>query len=85
VLLVEGLLQTGLTLDHLVGYMLRQNPASVRTVSLVEKVDERKVDVKTDYIGFQTSGKFLVGYGLGHEGKYRNLPYIAGLAPSSAA
>ena len=79
-LLVEGILQSGMTMDHLYRYLLGQNPTSVRTVSLVEKVDERKVDVPTDYIGFRATGKFLVGYGLGHQGRYKNLPYIATLS-----
>ena len=80
VLLLDGVLQSGLTLDHLYRYILGQNPHSVRTATLVEKTDERKVDVPTDYVGFQFAGKFLVGYGLGYKEKYRNLPYIATLA-----
>jgi hypoxanthine phosphoribosyltransferase len=79
ILLVEGILQSGMTMDHLYRYLLGQNPASVRTVSLVEKTDERKVDVPTDYIGFRATGKFLVGYGLGYQGRYKNLPFIATL------
>lgn len=80
ILLVEGILQSGMTMDHLYRYLLGQNPASVRTVSLVEKTDERKVDVPTDYVGFRATGKFLVGYGLGYQGRYKNLPYIAALS-----
>ena len=77
ILLVEGILQSGMTMDHLYRYFLGQNPTSVRTVSLIEKTDERKVDVPTDYIGFRATEKFLVGYGLGYQGRYKNLPYIA--------
>jgi hypoxanthine phosphoribosyltransferase len=77
ILLVEGILQSGMTMDHLYRYLLGQNPTSVRTVSLVEKTDERKVDVPTDYVGFRATGKFLVGYGLGYQDRYKNLPYIA--------
>ncbi len=77
VLLVDGILQSGLTLDHLYRYILGQNPASVRTATLVEKTDERKVEVATDYVGFKSTAKFLVGYGLGYQEKYRNLPYVA--------
>jgi len=76
ILLVEGILQSGMTMDHLYRYLLGQNPTSVRTISLVEKTDERKVDVPTDYVGFRATGKFLVGYGLGYQGRYKNLPYI---------
>lgn len=83
VLLVDGILQSGVTLDHLYRYVLGQNPSSVRTASLIEKTDERKVDVATDYVGFKvdfkTTGKFLVGYGLGYQEKYRNLPCISTL------
>jgi hypoxanthine phosphoribosyltransferase len=79
ILLVEGILQSGMTMDHLYRYLLGQNPTSVRTVSLIEKTDERKVDVPTDYVGFRATGKFLVGYGLGYQGRYKNLPYIATL------
>lgn len=80
VLLVNGVLQTGLTLDHLCRYMLGQNPRSVRTASLIEKTDERRVDVPTDYVGFKSKESFLVGYGLGYQEEYRNLPYLARLA-----
>jgi len=80
VLLVNGILQSGLTLDHLYGYVLGQNPSSVRTASLIEKSGERRVEVSTDYVGFKTREKFLVGYGLGYEKKYRNLPFVARLA-----
>ena len=79
VLLVEGILQSGMTMDHLYRYLLGQNPSSLRTIALVEKTDERKVDVPVDHVGFKTTGKFVVGYGLGYQGKYKNLPYIATL------
>jgi len=79
VLLVEGILQSGMTMDHLYRYLLGRNPSSLRTVALVEKADERKVDVVIDQVGFKATGKFVVGYGLGYQGKYQNLPYIASL------
>jgi hypoxanthine phosphoribosyltransferase len=77
ILLVDAILQSGVTLDHLYRYMLGRNASSVRTAMLIEKTDERKVDVPTDYVGFKQKGKFLVGYGLAYEGMYRNLPYVA--------
>jgi hypoxanthine phosphoribosyltransferase len=80
VLLVNGILQTGLTLDYLYRYILGQSPRSVRTLSLIEKSGERKVDVSTDYVGFKSKEKFLVGYGLGYQENYRNLPFVARLA-----
>jgi hypoxanthine phosphoribosyltransferase len=76
-LLVDGVLQSGVTLDHLCRTLLAQQPASLRTVALVDKVDERKVDVPVDYSGFKLSGQFLVGYGLGYQQQYRNLPFLA--------
>lgn len=79
ILLVDGILQSGMTFDHLYRYLLGQNPSSLRTVVLVEKSDERKVDIPLDHVGFKATGKFIVGYGLSHDGKYRNLPYIAKL------
>ena len=77
VLLVNVILQSGVTLDHLYGYVLGQKPSSVRTASLIEKSDERVVDVSTDYVGFKSKEKFLVGYGLSYKENYRNLPFVA--------
>ncbi len=76
-LLVEGILYTGVTLDHLCRTLLRRQPASLRTATLVDKTEDRKVDVQVDYAGFQLSGRYLVGYGLGYQGKFRNLPFLA--------
>ncbi len=80
ILLVDGILQSGVTLDHLYRYILGQNANSVRTATLIEKTDERKVDVATDYVGFKTTAGYLVGYGLGYREKYRNLPRVACIA-----
>jgi hypoxanthine phosphoribosyltransferase len=76
-LLVEGVLQSGITLDHLCRTLLAQQPASLRTATLIDKADERRIDVPVDYAGFTISGRFLVGYGLGYQEQYRNLPYLA--------
>jgi hypoxanthine phosphoribosyltransferase len=76
-LLVDGVLQSGVTLDHLYRTLLAQRPASLRTATLLDKTEERKVDVPVDYAGFKVSGKFWVGYGLGYQDQYRNLPYLA--------
>lgn len=84
VLLVSGVVYSGVTLDFLYRHILAQGPRSLRTASLVEKPEDRKVDVATDYLAFKstdTAGKFLVGYGLGHQGLYRNLACIAALSP----
>jgi hypoxanthine phosphoribosyltransferase len=79
VLLVNGILQSGVTLDHLYSYILGQRPTSVRTLSLIDKSNARKVDVSTDYVAFKSKEKFLVGYGLGYRENYRNLPFLARL------
>jgi hypoxanthine phosphoribosyltransferase len=76
-LLVDGVLQSGITLDHLCRTLLAQQPASLRTVALIDKAEERKVDLPVDYAGFQLSGRFLVGYGLGYQGQFCNLPFLA--------
>jgi hypoxanthine phosphoribosyltransferase len=76
-LLVDGVLQSGITLDHLCRTLLAQQPASLRTAALLDKIDERKTDVPVDYAAFQLSGRFLVGYGLGFQEQYRNLPFLA--------
>jgi hypoxanthine phosphoribosyltransferase len=85
VLLLSGIVYSGITLDFLCRQMLAQGPRSLRTATLIEKPEDRKVNVSTDYLAFTsetTAGQFLVGYGLGHQGLYRNLPCIAALQPS---
>lgn len=85
ILLVDAILQSGVTLDHLYRYMLGRNARSVRTATLIEKADERKVAVPTDYVGFKCRGKFLVGYGMGYQERYRNLPFVAAYGGSKKA
>ena len=80
VLLVDGILQSGVTIDHLVRVMQMQQVNSINVAELIEKTEELKVDVASRYIGFKTQEKFLVGYGLGFQDKYRNLPYVASLS-----
>src|SRR5271157_2979685 len=77
ILIVQGVLQSGITLDHLCRTLQMQKPASLRTATLLDKADERKTDVPVDYAGFQLSGRFFVGYGLGFQDQYRNLPFLA--------
>lgn len=79
VLLVHGVMYSGVILDFLYRYLLAQGPNSVRTATLLEKAAEKKVDMSPDYLAFKARGKFLVGYGLGYEGRYHNLPCIAAL------
>lgn len=76
VLIVEDIVDTGLTTDFLIKYLERQKPASVRLCALTDKPTRREVPVKIDYIGFTVPNKFLVGYGLDANQKFRNLPDI---------
>ena len=77
ILLLDGILQSGVTLDYLCRMLLAQHPASLRTATLIDKSDERKVDIPVDYAGFKVSSGFLVGYGLAYREQYRGLPYLA--------
>lgn len=76
VLLVEDIVDTGLTMNYLKNAILARKPASLTTVALLEKPDALKVPCKLDHVGFQISNEFVVGYGLDYEGFYRNLPFI---------
>ena len=79
ILLVDMVVDSGITLDHLVQQMLLRNPKSLRTAVLVDRQDRRRVDLRLDYAGFPWTGSHLVGYGLEKDGLYRNLPYVAEL------
>lgn len=73
VLVVEDIVDTGLTLSYLLGLLETRDPASLATVTLVDKVTRRIVDVDLAYRGFEVGDEFLLGYGLDWEGRYRNL------------
>jgi len=77
VLLVEDIVDTGLTMNYLKQNMLSRKPKSLTTVSLLEKPDAKKVACEVDHVGFRIPNDFVVGYGLDYQGHYRNLPYIA--------
>ena len=77
VLIVDDVLDTGLTLRRVLAEVGRQRPESVRICVLLDKTARRRVDVRHDYCGFEIGGEFVVGYGLDYNGLYRNLPYIA--------
>lgn len=79
VLLVDGVLETGVILDFLLNSIQGQNPRSVRTAALIEKIHHKKVGVVPDYVGFATRNSYLAGYGLGYAGRYQNLPYIGAI------
>jgi hypoxanthine phosphoribosyltransferase len=77
VVIVEDIVDTGLTLTYLQDILRARSPRSLRTACLLSKPSRRTVDVKVEYVGFTIEDKFVVGYGLDHAEKYRNLPYIA--------
>ncbi len=77
VLLLEDIVDTGLTLKNIKDMLLRKNPASLKICTFLDKKAHRKVDLKLDYVGYEIPDYYVVGYGLDYENKYRNLPYIA--------
>ncbi|MFV9503502.1 MAG: hypoxanthine phosphoribosyltransferase [Oscillochloridaceae bacterium umkhey_bin13] len=80
-LIVEDIIDSGLTLAYLRSQLLRRNPASLRICTLLNKPDRRTADVPVDYLGFDIPNEFVVGYGLDYDERYRNLPYIGVLRP----
>lgn len=81
VIIVEDILDSGITLSYLVNYMAGRRPASVAIATLLDKPSRRCRDIKADYVGFEVPDAFVVGYGLDYGEKYRNLPYIGVLKP----
>jgi hypoxanthine phosphoribosyltransferase len=77
VVIVEDIVDTGLTLTYLQQILRARAPRSLRTACLLSKPSRRKVEVTVEYIGFEIEDKFVVGYGLDYAEQYRNLPYIA--------
>ena len=80
VLIVEDIVDSGLTLHYLLRSLRARNPATVEVCALLTKPDRRKVDLPTRYVGFSIDNRFAIGYGLDHDERYRNLPYVAALA-----
>jgi hypoxanthine phosphoribosyltransferase len=77
VLLVEDIMDSGVTVDYLKKRLLAQGPASLKVCVLLDKTERRKVPIEADYAGFRIPNKYVVGYGLDFQERYRNLPYIA--------
>lgn len=77
VLIVEDIIDTGLTLNYLRDYLNARHVKSLKICTLLDKPQRRKCDVKADYSGFEIEDKFIVGYGIDCQEQYRNLPYIA--------
>lgn len=76
-LIVEDIIDSGLTLKYLKDYLLARNPKSLKICTLLDKPERRAAKVKADYVGFTIENKFIVGYGLDYNQMYRNLPYIS--------
>ncbi|WRS28060.1 hypoxanthine phosphoribosyltransferase [Oscillospiraceae bacterium MB08-C2-2] len=80
-LIVEDILDSGLTLSYLKELLEQRGPKSVRIATLLDKPSRRQANVAADYCGFEVPDEFLVGYGLDYDEKYRNLPYVGILKP----
>jgi len=76
VLVVEDIIDTGLTLKYIVDNLRLRKPRSLKVVALMDKPSRRRVDVKADYLGFEVPDKFVVGYGVDLAERYRGLPYV---------
>jgi hypoxanthine phosphoribosyltransferase len=83
VLIVEDIIDSGLTLQYTTEILLARHPASLKICTLLDKAENRKVQIHVDYVGFTIPNRFVVGYGLDFAGLYRNLPYIGVLKPEA--
>ena len=81
VIIVEEILDSGVTLNYLCGYLQNRKPASITLITLLDKPARRKAPIKADYVGFEVPDEFVVGYGMDYAEKYRNLPYVGILKP----
>ncbi|MFL5819284.1 MAG: hypoxanthine phosphoribosyltransferase [Solirubrobacteraceae bacterium] len=82
VLIVEDIVDSGLTLQYLLRNLGARNPRSLEVCALLTKPERRKVELPTRYVGFEIPDRFAIGYGLDHSERYRNLPYVAALTGS---
>jgi hypoxanthine phosphoribosyltransferase len=83
VLIVEDIVDSGLTLSYLLRTLRARNPASLEVCALLTKPERRKVDLPIRYVGFEIPNRFAIGYGLDHAERYRNLRYVAALEDAS--
>ncbi len=81
-LIVEDILDSGVTLEYLMKVLSARNPNSIKICTLLDKPERRKANVKADYAGAQIPDAFVVGYGLDYDEKYRNLPFVGALKPA---
>jgi len=77
VIIVEDIVDSGITLNYLKGYLESHQAKNVKICTLLDKPEGRRVEIDVDYIGFTVDDRFIVGYGLDYDQKYRNLPYIS--------
>jgi hypoxanthine phosphoribosyltransferase len=82
VIIAEDIMDSGLTLSHLMTLLSSRNPASLKVCCLLDKPSRRECDITPDYRGFEIPNEFVVGYGLDYDGFMRNLPYVGVLKPS---
>lgn len=76
VLIVEDIVDTGISMDYLLKYLRAKNPRTIKVCALASKPERREVEVPIDYLGFEIPNKFVVGYGFDINNNYRNLPYV---------
>ncbi len=81
IIIVEDIVDTGVTLSYLKKYLEDRNPKDVKICTMLDKPSRRRVDLKPDYIGYEVDDLFIIGYGLDYDQRYRNLPYISYLEP----
>jgi hypoxanthine phosphoribosyltransferase len=84
VLIIEDIIDTGLTLSYLRRMLLQRGPASLEICALLSKPSRRQVDLSVKYLGFEVPDEFVIGYGIDYAGAYRNLPDIHALKPEAA-
>ncbi len=81
ILIVEDILDSGITLSYLRNVLLDRNAASIKICTLLDKPENRQADISADYVGRVVPNKFIIGYGLDYDEKYRNLPFVGVLSP----
>jgi hypoxanthine phosphoribosyltransferase len=77
ILVVEDIVDTGITLEYLLGQLEERGPTSIKVCALLNKTGRRKTDVSPDYVGFEVENRYFIGYGLDYKGYYRHLPFLA--------
>jgi hypoxanthine phosphoribosyltransferase len=81
VIIVEDIVDSGLTLDYIRHLLLARRPRSLKICTMLDKRARRQVEVPIDYVGFEIPDEFVIGYGLDYQEKYRHLPYVAVMVP----